>query len=688
MTKEEILKRVKKFQGANREFSQGLPPIIEGLVDLIDEAGPEVVNNLTSNSPTKALSANMGKELKLMVDGKVSEPETAGTAGQILQLDEEGVPEWVDAAEVGATYDSTVSDTSTNAIQNKTIKKYVDDNFAQKDGYYGSLTAGAAENLVGRGSVPAEIAFRTSGGDQDLGTGSALITKILGRTEAFNQLVETDSITSQGSEITATDNGDGSFTLNGTTTAVDYIKISLQNAIDFIGGNKYLLKSSEDTSKTFLQVPSGVTSNFTEGIRTAAGSESKSVIWIGIVPDVTLTNFVVKPQIFDLTLMFGAGKEPATVAAFEALHPLPYYNYNAGVLKNNAATGIKTTGFNQWDEEYEVDAQNRVRSKNYIKVIGGSTYYMKMPNTGAAIDFYDANYNSVSTIYGVLNNNVTVPSGASYIKFVCGAGYGTTYNHDICINLSWSGYRNGEYEPYEEHILNLPLDAIPCHDENNNAVVVNGLDGVGTSYDEAVVENGMVTKIVKRFAEVDLGDLTYEIQSGYTDVFWAGISGITGTDAGICPKYVFKADGGILADKEFLFANGRIYIKDSAYSDKDVFKAALDGVKLRYELATPLTLTVDEPFAASYYVNDFGTEARLPQDTADDPQAPFCAEIQYAMNSVDTLRNLPRNYISDNSMENILNALKTAGIIADFTLTYDSEHQYFTCSVTAPSQGE
>ena len=85
MTREELIERVNKFQGANREFSQELPPIIEALCDEIDDAAekPEVVNNLTSNSTTKALSANMGKELNAL---KQDAPAVEGTDGQ-YQID-------------------------------------------------------------------------------------------------------------------------------------------------------------------------------------------------------------------------------------------------------------------------------------------------------------------------------------------------------------------------------------------------------------------------------------------------------------------------------------------------------------------------------------------------------------------------------------------------------------------------
>ena len=53
----------------------------------------------------------------------------------------------------------------------------------------------------------------------------------------------------------------------------------------------------------------------------------------------------------------------------------------------------------------------------------------------------------------------------------CESVYGTTYNNDICINLSWDGERDGEYEPYIKHTYaldsDLELRGIAKLDSNN-----------------------------------------------------------------------------------------------------------------------------------------------------------------------------------------------------------------------------
>ena len=65
------------------------------------------------------------------------------------------------------------------------------------------------------------------------------------------------------------------------------------------------------------------------------------------------TPIVFKPQAYDLTLMFGAGNEPKTAAEFTAMFPDAPYVYDTGTIKHVQINGIKTTGFNAFDGEFE-----------------------------------------------------------------------------------------------------------------------------------------------------------------------------------------------------------------------------------------------------------------------------------------------------------------------------------------------
>ena len=115
-------------------------------------------------------------------------------------------------------------------------------------------------------------------------------------------------------------------------------------------------------------------------------------------------------------------------------------------------TEITRTGFNIWDEEWEVGSidydtgvpvsdNNMIRSKNFIPVVPGQQYYMTI-SVGYRFA-YDSEKNFISRI----NFANPIPENCHYIKFRLTSAYGTTYNNDICINISDQS-RNGEYKPY------------------------------------------------------------------------------------------------------------------------------------------------------------------------------------------------------------------------------------------------
>ena len=116
-------------------------------------------------------------------------------------------------------------------------------------------------------------------------------------------------------------------------------------------------------------------------------------------------------------------------------------------------------GFNKWDEEWEVGRFNwttgdtysdstRIRSKNYVAVRPNTTYCLIVPNNVFAdVYYYDSNKKFISPTTVTSSRLFTTPDNATYIRFSPYAGYGTTYNHDICVNVS--GEHNGEYLPYD-----------------------------------------------------------------------------------------------------------------------------------------------------------------------------------------------------------------------------------------------
>lgn len=535
--------------------------------------------------------------------------------------------------------------------------------YAKVDGYYSQLTAGAAENLVGRGSVPASFLRRTTGGTADVGTGSAKIAKLMGNSIVWNQLVPLNpSIGRDGlaGEITFTNNNDGSYTLNGTATAK-------RNVVIYQVANVgHTMLYTLDKAVPGISLGDGYTSASSGSRSYLKQSAQTGGLYIDIANGTVLDNVVIRPNTRDLTKMFGAGKEPTTVAEFEALFPLPYYAYEPGKVLPFAAQKLVTTGFNQFNP-----------ATGIAKLLGGNKYQLTGTYTAATID-------GVAVILD--SENCFTPNADC--ELVITGGNET----DTCVHLVWSGYRNGEYEPYELH--EAIFDPANWEDANGNKIFpYGGMHGVGTARDFATPDiDGFIRKGTRVFGRVDLGSLNWAYYKSY---FYAVLNGRKDFGIGICSNFTNGANGDpdtILNDKEFNFTNNAasngVNIKDSTYgTDAAAFKAAMSGVYLYYELATPVETELAEPVGASYYANDFGTEEWTPANTDEPYTAPCDLAIAYAMNAVDTLRRLPENYISTGSFENFCSELATklgAALNKTITITptYDSENAEYNYAIT------
>ena len=222
-------------------------------------------------------------------------------------------------------------------------------------------------------------------------------------------------------------------------------------------------------------------------------------------------------NVFDLTKMFGSGNEP-TLEEFRKLYSLSYYKNNTGSLLSFTGTGIKTVGFNQWDEELElgtlststgeeVVATDRMRSKNYIPIIVGENYYFKNSDVTCYVLCYDNNYNYLGLARNVQGNGTNVANrvfytvyGTQFIRFRLDVVYGTTYKNDICINIS-SG-KNGTYEPYTFNETDLPISTF----------FPTGMKSAGSGanrvYDELTEEKAITRVGTRAYASGDESDTT------------------------------------------------------------------------------------------------------------------------------------------------------------------------------------
>lgn len=261
-------------------------------------------------------------------------------------------------------------------------------------------------------------------------------------------------------------------------------------------------------------------------------------------------------KVIDLTLIYGAGNEPTTVAEFEA-------------------------DFQQW----------------FGRPIGAEPY-----------------------------------DAGSLIPFV-GTGLKSTWTKD--------GVQ-------KEFTLPIPVTTLTGKAEastTSEVIFPDGMKSAGSVKDEVYVENGK-TYAVKRVGSVDMGTLTYTLaypDSYYIFSVYSAIAdaktNITGGINATCASYYNKpwsyiaryANNG--ADKVFCLCDSQmgvnaLVIRDTTYTDATTFKAAMSGVMLYYELATPIVYEVDNYTLPLYYpANGTGTEEIISTTTS----APADMDIEYRL---------------------------------------------------------
>ena len=556
-----------------------------------------------------------------------------------------------------------------------------------------------AEDLGGREETHHEEFFfqPTAGNDLSIKDGYAKIKSLKGNTIVWNQICINGNFENYNSWIPTT-NANISVDNNiATVTTSSNSDNYITQKFNFIINHKYYISlntksSSIDTVILFIFF--GEPTNHIYKKSTKENTwEKQKILFTSLtnthneirlqISNVNVVNQYKNIRVHDLTQMFGEGNEP-TIEEFEAMYPDDYYEYNEGELRSFNGSAIKSVGFNQWDEEWEngtidyngnfVSDSNAICSKHYIKVLPDTKYYMI--KTSGDTGFYacfNEKYENIlpsSSYLSPMNGLKYIPANCHYIKFFIRNT--STYNNNVCINLSHSGYRNGQYEPYKESILQLPIKTIK--DNNGDLLFPDGMKSAGTAYDEILYDEGLGKyKAIKRIGSVDMGTLLWFYDEQYKG-YRATLGYESGGDyifKGVCAKYPYKGEYYIVSDKEL----GYIYyshpfIKDSSYTDLNTFRQSLQGQILYYELETPIEVILDN-IDLSYEAWDFGTEELL----SDVVTTPVITETQYNFNAVDMIRN---NYFA-------IKALKKANTDTQVTNTKNNTTTFYLTGTTSAS---
>lgn len=476
--------------------------------------------------------------------------------------------------------------------------------------------------------------------------------KLVGGSVAWNQLYNKTTTQTEGG-ITYT-NTNGVITLSGLATANYFYTYN----ITIPTGHKVLLSGGDANGASntayLYAVNSGSYYNLKDGkIATifAVGNDPSTGVSITTKTGYNADNnpMTFKPNVIDLTAMFGStiadyiysleqGTAGAGVDFFRKIFANDFYAYNAGELLSVKPTAHEVVGFNAWDEEWEKGTFNtttganivkndQIRSKNVIRVLPNTAYYFPLAMWFMFLDANDNVIPSVATTGWYISGNsysrkddnltgiFTTPSNACYLKFYMTANYGATYNNDICINLS-DASKNGTYEPYKKYTY--PLD--------------------GTR------------KVYRKYAIVDLGSLNWTYDTQYSRFISERIPSLSPrpavrTQQLVCAKYTSIFDGrpvGSVPDKSIYNSGGSqtFDVVDLDYTDATAFKAAVNGVKVIFEILTPFYETVTNPELRGIFKRDSNNKLYYDGDICEDIINPISVEVGGTEQFVDS-RSVP-----------------------------------------------
>lgn len=363
-----------------------------------------------------------------------------------------------------------------------------------------------------------------------------------------------------------------------------------------------------------------------------------------------------KAQLFDLTQMFGAGNEPATPEEFRAMFPDDYYPYNAGELKSIVPTSVEASGIERFQmlDKSKFTATKTIGGVTFTNngdgtitvngtassyagydliyradkfgVVGHKYFLCGCPPGGSFSTYRISASISLDGVYkngfsddGTAGGNISpaLSSGEIiYMEITIRSGYAANnliFKPQLFDLTEMFGAGNEPATP-AEFWQRVP-EKLYGHNPNDyksanipsSKYFPDGMKSAGSVYDEI---NFLSQKAIKRIGVVDLGTLDWTYMGKADDRYFStpDISDIkkistTSEMPGLLNViYTAFPQSNWYLNKPCMFKisgnTPSFCISDPNYTDAATFKAAMSGVMLYYELATPVETAITPPLQA------------------------------------------------------------------------------------------
>ena len=614
--------------------------------------------------------------------------EDAETTVKMIAIDDEGNLVKADLPEGTFVVDSALSNVSENPVQNKVIKKYVDD--LQDNLEEGNIVVGKSKQSKtlqnvseNSGSMQEDpfICQATATNNNTTSTSTSPVANQLekqGNTVVVNQLSKELNTTNWQSQ-----NANASFNSGVATFTATNQYGGIKQALSITSYHKCIIivKLKTTTATNLIQIATLV-SDGTGFSKYCSSTTNEQIVYLIGSENVEITGLLIRDNrssdrdaiqvkdvyIVDLTQWFGSNEN---IPSHLLDHPetfINYYNgsldYNEGTLVSSNGRYLVTIGFNLWDEEWELGSintstgeqqtsDNTICSSNFTRVIPNAICYVKCPSIIYGC-YYDVNKNYIGA-FSVNNSTILIPNNAVYLKFYID---GTTYNYNICFNQSWDGERDGEYEDFVKY----------SYDTGTETLLSAG------SVKDIKAFNGTITRNVGTYTFT--GNETFSRNTeAYSFPIWicdlnlplSAVNKAKGIQA-TCSKlvnsndYISQLNNGEFGLNDLVLSDARgvIGVRMDSITEVSDFQSFIAGATLYYELATPTTeqgtrfssVIEVEDYSIMYWLDTNGNFVAIPQGCKIFYQADYTGLI-------DDLGNLTDYDVNNLALKSDINTDKT-----------------------------